>query len=241
MNILFYTVLFIIGIIVGSYWAIKASEIVKELDMKKIHYSNHANEELLSKLSYILIGGVSSVILANVLSVNIYELDIYNFTIYIFAMLYISTLVLIAGIDKMYLKIEKGMIAFGIVSSIIYMIYLFLVDLASIHLNIIYLGIYMVLLLIDSFLLRRYARDSYVLDILMLLGIILVFTDLRTLTYTLVMALIAIILNILLMKIQTKNQGNKKIKIKEIPVGYFIAASNVIVLFMIRIFENYLI
>ena len=241
MNILFYTVLFIIGIIVGSYWAIKASEIVKELDMKKIHYSNNANEEILSKLSYILIGGVSSVILANVLSVNIYELDIYNFTIYIFAMLYISTLVLIAGIDKIYLKIEKGMIAFGIVSSIIYMIYLFLIDLASIHLNIIYLGIYMVLLLIDSFLLRRYARDSYVLDILMLLGIILVFTDLRTLTYTLVMALIAIILNTLLMKIQTKNQGNKKIKIKEIPVGFFIASSNIIVLFMIRIFENYII
>ena len=241
MNILFYTVLFIIGIIVGSYWAIKSSEIVKELDMKKIHYSNNANEEILSKLSYILIGGVSSVILANVLSVNIYELDIYNFTIYIFAMLYISTLVLIAGIDKIYLKIEKGMIAFGIVSSIIYMIYLFLVDLASIHLNIIYLGIYMVLLLIDSFLLRRYARDSYVLDILMLLGIILVFTDLRTLTYTLVMALIAIILNSLLIKIQTKNQGNKKIKIKEIPVGFFIASSNIIVLFMIRIFENYII
>ena len=30
-----------------------------------------------------------------------------------------------------------------------------------------------------------------------------------------------------------------KDKLKEIPIGYFVAASNVIVLFMIRIFENY--
>ena len=241
MNILFYTILFIVGSVIGCIWSKKTIEIPKNLDLKKTHYSDNSHQELISKLTYILIGGVSSVVLANVLNINIYELDILNLIIYIFAILYISTLIVIAGIDKNYSKIEKSVLAFGIISSIIYMLYLCVIDLGSIHLNVIYLAIYMVLLIIDTFLLRRFAKDSYIVNILMLLNIILVFTDLRTLTYTAVMALISIMLYAIILKFQKKNGRKNKIKIQEIPVGYFIAASNVIVLFIIRIFENYFI
>ena len=241
MNILFYTVLFVMGITIGSLWATKASELPKEFDLRKTHYSNNPKAELISKLTYILMGGISTVVLANIFKVNIYELEISNLIIYIFAMIYISTLVIIAGIDKNYSKIEKKLLAFGIVTSIIYMIYLFLVDLASIYLSIIYLGIYMILLLIDSFLLRKFARDSYLINVLMLLVVILVFTDLRTLTYTLVMATIAIIVYAIVIKSQEKKSGSRKLKLNELPVGFFIGASNVIVLFMIKIFECYII
>ena len=119
------------------------------------------------------------------------------------------------------------------------MLYLCIVDLASVHLSIIYLGIYMIFLLVDSFLLRKYAKDSYIVNNLILSAIILAFTDLKTLTYTLVMALIAVIVYILLIKMNQKKNGNKQLKFNQIPVGYFIAASNIMVLFMIRIFENY--
>lgn len=239
MNILFYTTLFLIGIAIGSIWAVQSSKVPKSLDMKKTHYSNNSHEELISKLTYILIGGVSSVILANILNINIFEFDFLNLTIYIFAMLFISTLILIGGIDRTYSKIEKRILAFGIISSIIYMLYLCIIDFASIYLNATYLAIYIVLLVIDMVLLRKYAKDSYIVNILLLLNIILVFTDLKTLTYTITMALIAIVLYVILLKSQKRKNGNKKLKIKEIPVGYFIAASNIIVLFMIRIFENY--
>ena len=238
MNIILYTIVFMIGIVVGAFWDIKASEIPKSLDMKKIHYSNKKNEERMSTITYITIGGISSVILANVL--KIHEFDFIKPIIYVFAMLYISALVLIAGIDRNYLKIEKRLLAFGIISSIVYMVYLCAIDLASIHLNIIYLAIYMILLIIDSFWLRRYAKDSYIVNILMLITIILAFTDLRTLTYTIVMAFVAIVLNLLMQQSQKNKNGNKKLKINEISVGYFIAASNMIVLFMIRVFENYI-
>ena len=237
MNIILYTIVFMIGIAVGAFWDIKASEIPKSLDMKKIYYSNKKNEEKMSTITYITIGGISSVILANVL--EIHEFDFIKPIIYVFAMLYISALVLIAGIDRNYLKIEKRVLAFGIISSIVYMVYLCAIDLASIHLNIIYLAIYMILLIIDSFLLRRYAKDSYIINSLLLLTMILVFTDLRTLAYTSVMAIVAIALYALILKLQQKKNGNKKIEIRKMPIGYFIAASNIIVLFMIRIFENY--
>lgn len=241
MNILFYTILFLIGIDIGFFWNKKSKEIPKKLDMKKNNYNLNHNEERISALTYMLIGGVSSVILANVLNINIHEIDLIKPIIYVFAMLFISTLVVIAGIEKNYSKIDKSVLAFGIISSIVYMLYLCIIDLASINLNLLYLAIYIILLVIDSFLLRRYAKDSYILNILLLITIILVYTDLRALTYTIVMAFIAITIYAILLKFQQKKRGIKKIKISQIPVGFFIAASNVIVLFMIRIFENYLI
>lgn len=241
MNVLFYSILFIIGIVVGSVWAVKANKIPKTLDMRKTHYSNYTHQDFMSALTYILLGGIISVILANVLEIHIYEFDMFNIIIYIFAMLYISTLVLIGGIDKYYNKIEKRIIGFGIVTSIVYMIYLCTVDLASVHINAIYLSIYILLLIIDTFLLRKYAKDSYIVNILMLLNVILSFTDLRTLTFTCVMAFIAMTIYALIQISQKKKNVSKKFKIIEIPVGYFIATSNIVVLFMIRIFEGYLI
>ena len=240
MNIIFYAILFIIGSVVGCLWAVKSREIPKNLDLRKTHNTNNPKQELISELIYILIGGVSTVVLANIWDINLYEFDISNFIIYVFAMLYISTLVLIAGIDRVYLKIDKKMIAFGIITSILYMLYLCIVDLASMYLSVIYFAIYMILLVIDSFLLRKFAKDSYIVNLLMLITMILVFTDLKTLTYTLVMSVIAVGLYVLLLNCQKKKNGNKKIKLNEIPVGFFVAASNIVVLFMVKIFENYL-
>ena len=241
MNILFYSMLFIVGAIVGNYLAIKAKEIPQRLDLKKTHYSNYKNEKLISKLTYIFMGGLTSVVLANVLKVNKHEIETAKLIIYIFAMIYISILIIVAGVDRNYTKIDKKILAFGIIISILYMLYLCTVDLASVHLSIIYLSAYTVLLVIDSLLLKKLAKDSYIVNNLILSMIILVFTDLRALTYTLVMAMVAVILYALLVKSQKNKNGNRDLKINEIPVGYFIAASNVMVLFMIRIFENYFI
>lgn len=239
MNILFYTILFVIGLVIGSFWADQAIKLPKSLDMRKTHYSRYKHDVAISELTYILLGGITSVILANILGIHIGEIDVIKIIIYIFSMLYITALVLMGGIDRVYTKIEKRVLAFGIVASIMYMIYLVTIDLASLHLSAIYLFIYIVLLTIDTFLLRRYAKDSYIVNILMLLTIILAFTDLRVLTYTIIMAFVAIILDILMQQSQKNKNGNKKFKMNEISVGYFISASNMIVLFMIRVLENY--
>lgn len=230
MNILFYIILFLIGIGIGNFLAIQAIILPKSLDMKKTFYNKKSNEELRTKITYMILGGISSVLIGNIL--KLYEFDISNFIIYIFMMLYISTLMLIGGIDKNYTKIDKSELAFGIISSIIYMLYLAIVDFSSIYINAIYLAIYMIFLIIDCFLLRKYAKDSYIINILLLLTITLVFTNLNTLICTLIMAMVAILLYVLILKIQQKKNGNKKIKINQIPFGYFITASNLIVLFL---------
>ena len=233
MNIIFYIILFLIGIGIGDFLAIQSIVLPRSLDMKKTFYNKKTNEELRSKITYILIGGISSVIIGHIL--KLYEFDISNLIIYVFMMIYVSTLISIAGIDKNYTKIDKRELAFGIISSIIYMLYLAIIDLASIYVNAIYLLIYMIFLIIDCLLLRKCAKDSYIINTLLLLTIILVFTNINTLICTVIMAIIAILLYILILKIQQKKNGNKKIKINQIPVGYFISASNIIVLFLTRI------
>lgn len=240
MNIFLYTILFIIGTIIGYYCALTAIEIPKKLDLRKTHYSKNSNEKLVSNLTYTLIGGVSSVVLANTLKINANNYDISSIVIYFFAMIYISVLTLIGGIDRNYSKISKSVLAFGVVSSILYMIYLFAIDLSSVYLNIKYLIIYMVLLIIDAFLLRKFAKDSYIINLLILITIISVYSNFTILIYTLLLSLVATILYILILKSQQRKNGNKKLDIAKTPVGFFIASSNIIVLFMIRIFENYL-
>lgn len=230
MNILFCIILCMIGIGIGNFLAIQAIIVPKSLNMKKTFYNKKTNEELRAKITYMILGGISSVLIGNIL--KLYEFDISNLIIYIFMMLYISTLMLIGGIDKNYTQIDKSELAFGIISSIIYMLYLAIVDFSSIYINAIYLAIYMIFLIIDCFLLRKYAKDSYIINILLLLTITLVFTNLNTLICTLIMAMIAILLYVLILKIQQKKNGNRKIKINQIPFGYFITASNLIVLFL---------
>ena len=239
MNMVFYTILFILGCTIGCIWREKTEKFPRDLDLKKTHFSNKSNQELISKLIYMLIGGISFVILANILNLNMKEIDVGKLIIYFFSILYISVLVIVAGIDRNYSKIEKRVLSFGIISSIIYMLYLCCIDITNVYLWIIYLVIYIILLVIDNFLLKKYAKDSYIINILLLLTIIYVFTDLKLLIYTLTMALIACFFQMIFIKSQQKKNMVNDMKIREIPLGFFIGASNIIVLFITRIFENY--
>lgn len=239
MNIILYMIFFLTGITSGYYCSLIANEIPKKLDLKRTNYRKNYNESLASKLTYTLIGGVSSVVLANTLNISVSSYDISSIIIYIFGMIYISILVLIGEIDKNYSKINKSVLAFGVVSSILYMIYLFVIDLSSVNLNIKYLFVYMILLLVDAFLLRKFAKDSYLINLLILISIISVYSNFIILVYTLILAMISIMLYTIILKSQQRKNGNKKIKIPEIPIGFFIASSNIIVLFMVRIFESY--
>jgi len=52
MNILFYTILFLIGCVIGGEWAQKSYKIPKDLDMKKVHYNNNPKSEIVSNLTF---------------------------------------------------------------------------------------------------------------------------------------------------------------------------------------------
>ena len=268
MNIFLYVIIFITGTVFGSFYTLAVYRIPKNIDIVKKHsYCPNCNHklgffELIPVFSYIflggkckhckqkiriryllleLLGGISFVVLAIALKLDAFDLNISNVIIYGFVVLYLTAIILISGIDKEYRKIDKRVLAYGIIISIIYMIYLYTVESTNIYRYAIYLAIYIILLSIDTFILRKYALDSYTIDILMLLNMILIISETQIFIMTIAMTVIAILIYLLLNKTLQKNIGNKKLKLDEIPIGFYIGASNIIVLFMMTFITNYFI
>ena len=157
----------------------------------------------------------------------------------IFVLLYVITIILIAEKDRRKRDIDRKLLVCGIIASIVYMIYNYIIDPSSIYWSAIYLEIHAILLAIDTYVLKRYAKDSYSIKLLILSNIIFAFTKLEITIYTIIMAIVAILIYVLILKIKKKKHGNKKIKFDEIPVGFFLGASSVIALMMMVFIEYY--
>lgn len=244
MNILLYIALFLIGVIVGNFWQRAIYRIPRNISMLKkgVTYIEPENKSKLSKkmmqLFYILLGGISFFIFARFFEIDINSLKLSSIIMYLFTVTYLTMLVIIAGIDNKYVNIEKKIITSGIIVSIMYIVFLYIIDPSSIYFNTMCLASYMILLIIDTVFLRRYAKNSYTIGILMLFNIILIFSEVDIFAYTMSMTAIEIISYLLVLKINQKRNGNKKIKIDKIPVGYFVAASNIIVLLASAIIQS---
>lgn len=268
MNIFLYTLLFIIGTLFGSFYTLAVYRIPKNIDIVKKHSfcPNCKNKlgffELIPVFSYIFLGGkckhckqkirirylflevlsgISFMALGKIIGLDGYNLEVQAIIRYVFAVLYITAIILIAGIDQEYIKIEKRVLAYGIIVSMIYMIYLYTIDATSIYRYAIYLGIYAILLSLDTILLKKYAKDSYIINILVLLNMILIINGTRMFTATLLVTLIAITIYILIKKIKQRKNGNVEIKYNKIPIAYLTCASNIAVIFILGIIQNYII
>lgn len=206
------------------------------MDVFKKHYFGDMNEknkktQIISTTLYSLLGGISFVIIAFTLKLNIYSLNLNSIMLYILTIMYISALIIIAGIDKSNIKIEKKLLGFEVIVSMIYMIYMCSINTNLIYKYLIYVAIYFLAIVTDTILLRKFAKDSYTMDMLILLSIILMFSDVRILFYTIWASILAIIIDLIILKMRQKKTGNKKIKLNEIPIGFFICTSNIAIIY----------
>ncbi len=153
----------------------------------------------------------------------------------IFAIFYIVILSVIARIDQKQIKIEKRTAMAGIGLAILYIISNYIIKPESIKYGIIYLGIYIILIAVDTFITKRYAKNSYTIGILMLFCIMLQFCGIESFTYTLILTTLEILITLLIATIKQKTNGNKKVRLDNIPVGYFIIVNNIFVIIMMQI------
>ena len=122
--------------------------------------------------------------------------------------------------------------------SVLYIMYLYKIDSSRILFNIMYLGIYVVLLVVDNYIIKIHAKNSYTLGILMLFNIMVIFSGIDIFICTLIMTAVEILMYILVSKIKQKKNGNKKVKISDIPVGYFLGISNIFILAIVSFMIN---
>ncbi len=263
MDTFFYILIFMIGSLFGSFYTLAVYRIPKRQDITHTHsYCPNCNHklgflELVPIISYIalrgkcryckekirprylileILSGILFIIMAYVMNLKIETLGILKIAQYSFMVLYLTFIILISGIDKENRKIDKFVSIYGIVISILYMVYLCIVEKANIYRYGIYLIFYIIVLLLDTMTLKKYAKNSYVTGILLLLLTMVIFTGeyitVNAIIYTLISIFIYMALN--KMKQGRKRNNKKEESIEEkVSIGFYLGLFNVLMLMLV--------
>lgn len=260
MNTFLYIIIFIMGTLFGSFYTLAVYRIPRKIDIIKTHsFCPNCNHklgffELIPVWSYLLLGGkckkckqkirpryfileflsgVSFVIIAYCLKIDAYNLQLQSIAKFAFIALYLVSIFIIAGIDKEYRKIERGVLYYGLMVSCSYIIYLCIMGQTSIHRYVMYLVTLIVLLIIDSETQIQKAKSSYLLEILMLIVIMVINTGIITTGLSVIITFLAIgITKIIYAMKNNLNKFRKEQKdiTEEIyKFGYLFSITNVII------------
>ena len=259
-NIIIYSMIFIIGTLLGSFFTLAVYRIPLKQDITHERSycpkCNHRLEflDLIPILSYIFLGGkcryckdkirprylileLTSGIIFLLFAMSL-KIDIYNFNSYlvylIFGILYISTLFIIGGIDKENHSVSKTVLVFGLIVQTIYIIYLYIIGI-SIYKYVIYLFIMLILMCINALLLKKKDSQNYTLQILTLCAYLAIATREQIVIMSIIFTLLLIAIKQIIISKNKKNITTKQ-DITKIPVGYYLCFTNIIVL----ILQNYI-
>lgn len=256
MNIFFYIIIFLIGITFGSFYTLAVYRIPKGQDITHTHsYCPKCNHklnfiDLIPIFSYIflkgkcrycnqkirprylileVISGIVFVVFAYLIDLNIYQITIIKIIEYAFLTLYITFIVLISGIDKEHRKINKPVLMYGVILSIIYIVYLYIIEKTSIYRYVIYLVLFAIILILDTITLRKKAKNNYTYGILLMLIIMIIFTGEYTVTNSIIITLLGITIYLIVKRLSQAK--NRKIDTKfstQIPIAFYLSMSNII-------------
>ena len=261
MNTILNILIFVIGALFGSFYTLSVYRIPKRQDITHTHsYCPNCNHklgflDLIPILSYIFLGGKCRyckdkirprylilevlsgflfLIIAILMNLTIESLSLAKIAQYSFFVLYLTYIILICGIDKETIKIDKLVSVYGIVISILYMVYLCIVENANIYRYVIYLVLYILVLILDTITLKKYAKNSYLNGILLMVLTMAIFTS----EYITANAMIITVLSLAICELINKFK-NKKSKDNEIPIGFYLGFSNIFLTLLV-LFYNYI-
>ena len=154
---------------------------------------------------------------------------------FIFSIIYLLVLIGIAIIDKKEHKISKKILLVGFIVEAIQIIYLYVNNNYHLIEYLIYLVIFVILLIMDTVIIRKKGESLYVLQILMLCMYMAIFTDKYIFAVTVIYKLLVIGLYILIGKISTirKRRVIKKQNAKvlaKLPIGFYLCIADILVL-----------
>ena len=268
MNLTFYILIFIIGTLFGSFYTLAVYRIPKRQDIVHTHsYCPNCNHklgflDLIPIISYVLLkgkcryckdkirprylilemlSGILFVGIAYVMKFNFETLNVIKIAEFSFMVLYITFIILVAGIDKENRKIDKLVSVYGIVISIMYMVYLCIVEQANIYRYGIYLICYIIVLLLDTITLKKYAKNSYVTGILLMIITMIIFTGEYITQNAIIFTLLAISLYLLMYKIKERKKRKKQAErqiTNRLSIGLFLGTFNVLMSILVLFITN---
>lgn len=271
MDILLYIIIFIMGTVFGSFFTLAIYRIPKGQDITHTHsYCPKCNHklaflDLIPVFSYIfllgkcryckekirpryfiieILSGIVFLLIAYLVNINVENLTFSLLAESAFLALYLCFIFIMVGIDKENRKIEKSVSIYGILLSMVYMVYLCTIEKASIYRYIIYLMFYILILILDTVTLKRYAKNSYINGIIMTLITMCIFTGEFVTMTTIIITSLAVAINILIHKIKNlKNKSRKKSTEygKDICYGFYLGVANILTIIYVLAFNKFLI
>ena len=257
-NIILYILIFIMGTFFGSFFTLAVYRIPKKQDITHTHsYCPNCQHklgilDLIPVFSYIFLGakcryckekirpryfileilsGILFVTLAYLMNINIFSWNISIIANSAFIALYLCFLLIMAGIDKENRKIEQSVVMYGILISLAYIVYLCIVEKASIYRYGIYIIFYILFLILDIITLKKYAKNSYLNNLVLMIIVMVIFTGEYIATNTIIITLLASAFYILIYKLKNLKNRSKKTDeqvSKNISVGYIMITANLI-------------
>lgn len=261
MEIILYGLIFVIGTLFGSFFTLAVYRIPlgEDILLKRSFCPNCKAKlqfkDLIPILSYIALGGkcaycgkkirirylcleilsgVVFLLLALSLKLDVFIFNINMLIYFLLLILYIASLFIIAGIDKERIVIQKALLIFGMVVSFIYMIYVCVQGNSLIYTYIIYLTLVIILMIVDTLILKKKLKESYVVKVIMLIIYMLMFSGADIVYLTVTMALLAVSINLLIKGIRKKIKSKITTKMKDgslrIPIGFYLCVSNIVLI-----------
>ncbi len=259
MDILLYIIIFIMGSLFGSFYSLAIHRIPLKQDIIKKHsYCPNCKEklgilDLFPVFSYILLrgkcrhckksisprylaleifSGLIFVLVAYFMGINIENVTILKSLEALMLALYFTYLIITIGIAKTKLNIEKSVNMYGIIISLIYMLYLCLLEETNIYRYGMYLAIYIIILMINTIILKKQAKSNKITEILLMLVILAIFTGELVTLYTIISTFLIIAIYNIIYKLR-KNDNTKYIN-----YPLYIGISNIITYVIVLIIMN---
>lgn len=261
MNMFFYILIFLFGACAGSFYATLIQRIIKEKRLFSIHSHCLKCGEKLTILdqipifSYMFLKGKckycqkkikTQYILLEILTGIIFAITAYTFSAldgiviniisFVFIILYFSYIILVAGVDFKERTMPAILLAYGIIISIVYMVYLLFTKNITLYASTIYFLVMVLLLLVNILNTKKRAKSSYIIDLLTMILIMLVFTGEIVCILTIAGTLLSIALYILINKIKQskiKLKKGKNIYSSNISIVYIMAILNIFIFLML--------
>ena len=260
MNIFLYMILFIIGAFCGSFAELTAYRMPLKISWKKKAFCENCNKALsiydqIPILSYIMlkgkcrycknkiskskiiteiIFGIAFIFLGLFYNLNVNTINIVKILEIILGGMYITFLAIIILIDLKNKTLNDQSIIFGIIISILNIIFKYVHDKEFRPSQIIvYMVIFIVIALISTLFSKKKNRHQYLFNNIFLILIMNFFVTEITMILTISTTLLIIGFKTILMKIYKKSTNEK------IPISAYIGISNYIILLIIYIIENF--
>jgi len=256
MDIFLYAIIFIIGTFFGSFFTLAVYRIPKKEDILIKHsYCPNCDHklgffDLFPIFSYLflkgkcrycgnkirprylileILSGVTFLIAA--ISLRLTFSNISGMVNVAILLLYISVLFIIAGIDKENKSVNKGVIVFGYIVEVIYIIYQCTLQNINVYQYVIYLILLIVILILSNISLKITSEEKYYIRILYLLLYMIIFGGSKIFILTVIAALIIIAIYPII--------SNKKNT--DIPIAFCLSISNIFTVIISNILINYII